>query len=315
MSQTAFPAKWLKQLSDPYAVLGVSVVANEEQILKRYRILVKLLHPDRYAKNNNVEQKLVTAIFTCLINPAYEQLKRTQKRANVIVQLRIEAKSWQHKASSLQNPVVEQLMPMSALEAQVFYEQAIASYAEDQYQLLHQAYQITQHLSNLNLAYLCLQTSNSFISKAPISVVSKVKCQPLELTLDKITNVKPVPTNYAQRHYQRAIQYTQQGNWALAVGELRDAIKLEPNNADYYALLGLVHLRQNFSGMARVYTRQALKINPQQPLALKYATQLKINLNENTNPQTMVKALGIAALLSRFVFKTEANSSQVLKSR
>ncbi|MEA5506448.1 J domain-containing protein [Halotia wernerae UHCC 0503] len=72
MSQTVFPAKWLKQLSDPYAVLGVSVVANEEQLLKRYRTLVKLLHPDRHTKNNHVEQKLVTAIFTCLINPAYE---------------------------------------------------------------------------------------------------------------------------------------------------------------------------------------------------------------------------------------------------
>ena len=81
--------------------------------------------------------------------------------------------------------------------------------------------------------------------------------------------------------------------------ELRVAIKLAPKNSDYYALLGLVHLKQKFIGMARVYIRQALKLNPQDLLAQKYATRLKIEPGENTNPKSMAKALSIAAL-SRF---------------
>ncbi|MDZ8033193.1 hypothetical protein [Nostoc sp. DedSLP04] len=52
--------------------------------------------------------------------------------------------------------------------------------------------------------------------------------------------------------------------------------------------------------MARVYIRQALKLNPQDSLALKYATRLKIEPSENTNPKSMAKALSIASLLSRF---------------
>lgn len=229
--------------------------------------------------------------------------------------LRLEARGLQPTALTLQSTVAEELIAMSALEGEVFYEKAIASYAEVQYQLLDEAYQITQQLNKLNLTYLYLRSPEPLIAKVPTSMISEVKFQPVELTLEQITNIQPLPINYAQRHYQRAIQYAKQAKWTLAVGELRDAIKLESNNSDYYALIGFVHLRQNFPGMAKVYIRQALKLNPQQPLALKYATQLKINPYETINPKSMAKAVGIAALLSKFIFKTGINSSQVVKSR
>ncbi len=120
------------------------------------------------------------------------------------------------------------------------------------------------------------------------------------MTLDEKTSVKPVLTNYAQRHYRRAIDYVRLAKWSIAVQELRDAIKLEPNNSEYYALLGLVHLQQKFIGMARVYIRHALKLNPHNSLALKYAPKLTIQPGENINPKSMAKAVSIAALLSRF---------------
>lgn len=75
-------------------------------------------------------------------------------------------------------------------------------------------------------------------------------------------HVQPILKKYAQRHYQRAIQYANQANWKSSVEELRDAIKLEPKNSDYHALLGIVHLQQKFLGMATVYIRHALKLNP-----------------------------------------------------
>ncbi|WP_196521239.1 hypothetical protein [Nostoc sp. WHI] len=75
-----------------------------------------------------------------------------------------------------------------------------------------------------------------------------------------------------------------------------------------YLSLGLVHFQQKLLGIASVYIRQALKLNPQHSLGLKYAPRLKIQPHENTNPQSMAKAVTIAALLSRFQYR---NHSQV----
>jgi tetratricopeptide (TPR) repeat protein len=305
MSQTLLPPGWVEKLCDPYAVLGISVIADDRQIFKRYHTLAKLLHPDRHAKNCNPDQKLATAIFSHLINPAYEQLKHRQKRLIAIAMLRSDARVSKQKPLSSQSAIAQEIMEMSTPEAELFYEEAIACYAEAQYKSLDQFYQVTQQITILNLVYLRLHKPDLFLPQKSVPIISEVEVKPVELTL---TDVKPVLINYAQRHYQRATEYVRLGKWAIAVQELRDAIKLEPNNSDYYALLGLVHLKQKFMGMARVYICQALKLNPQNSLALKYAPELKIKLGENTNPKSMAKAISIAALLSRF---TQRKGSQV----
>ncbi|MBD2522244.1 DnaJ domain-containing protein [Nostoc sp. FACHB-133] len=305
MSQTLLPPGWVEKLCDPYAVLGISVIADDRQIFKRYHTLAKLLHPDRHAKNSNPDQKLATAIFSHLINPAYQQLKHRQKRLIAIAMLRSDARVLEQKPLSSQSAIAQEIMKMSTPEAELFYEEAIACYAEAQYKSLDQFYQVTQQITILNLVYLRLHKPDLFLPQKTVPIISEVKVNPVELTS---TDVKPVLTNYSQRHYQRAIEYVRLGKWTIAVQELRDAIKLEPNNSDYYALLGLVHLKQKFMGMARVYICQALKLNPKNSLALKYAPELKIQLGENTNPKSMAKAMSIAALLSRF---TQRKGSQV----
>ena len=308
MSQTFLPPKWLEQLCDPYAVLGISVIADDRQIFKRYHSLAKLLHPDRHAKNCNPDQELATAIFSHLINPAYEQLKHQDQRLMAITMLRSLAFAFEQKPLSSQSAIAQKMMEMSTPQAELFYEEAIACYAEDQYKSLNQFYQVTQQINTLNLVYLRLQKPDLLLTQKAVRILPEVEVKPVELRLDEKTDVKPVLTNYAQRHYQRATEYVRLANWPLAVQELRDAIKLEPNNSDYYALLGLVHLKQKFIGMAKVYIRQALKLNPQNSLALKYAPGLKIQSCENINPKSMAKAMSIAALLSRF---SQGKGSQV----
>ncbi|MEH1767580.1 J domain-containing protein [Nostoc sp.] len=300
MSQTFLPSKWLEQLCDPYAVLGISVSADDRQIFKRYHTLAKLLHPDRYAKSCNPDQQLATAILNYLINPAYQQLKHRHKRWIAIAMLRSDARVLQQQALCAQNTIAEEIMEMSAPQAQLFYEEAIACYAEAQYKSLDQFFQVTKQISILNLVYLRLQKPDLFMAQEAIPNIPKVEVKPVELPSHEKTHFKPDLTNYAQRHYERANEYVSRAKWPEAVQELRDAIKLEPNNSDYYALLGLVHLKQKYTGMARVYIRQALKLNPENLLALKYAPGLQIQLDENSNPKSMAKALSIAVLFSHF---------------
>ncbi|MEH2433166.1 MAG: hypothetical protein V7K25_02760 [Nostoc sp.] len=210
---------------------------------------------------------------------------------------------------SSQSAIAEKIIEMSTPQAELFYEEAIACYAEDQYKSLDQFYQVTQQISTLNLVYLRLHKPDLQLTQKPVSILSEVEVKPVELTLTEKTDVKSVVTNYAQRHYQRTIEYVKLAKWPLALQKLRDAIKLEPNNSDYYALLGLVHLKQEFIEMARVYIHQALKLNPQNSLALKYAPEVKIQSGKNTNLKSMATAMSIAALLSRFTQKKVLKSS------
>lgn len=306
MSQNSLLSEMLELLVDPYAVLGVSVNADDRQIFKRYHVLAKLLHPDNYVNINNPDKELAGVILTRLINPAYQELKQTKKRYNIIGALRSKAESMDQQAIlNLQKVFNLDIISMSAPEAELFYEKAITSYALAQYQPLKQSYQVTKRIIKLNLIYLSLQ-KNYFMETQTLtdestSIVALPKANLAELKLSEEKNSQHSSINYAQRHYERAIQYHQQAQWSLAVKELRDAIKLEPNNSDHYALLGVVHFQQNFTGMAKVYIRQALKLNPNHTLALKYAETLKIEQNETSNPKSMAKALGIAALLSRFL--------------
>ncbi len=310
MLQSFLSAEWLKQLADPYAVLGISVTAEEREILKRYHSLAKLLHPDRQSNGNKVDQEQITSVFTRLINPAYEKLKHAKNRAETIATLRSQASNLETSASTqLQTPLAQEMIKLSALEAELFYEQAIASLAAAQYQSLEGGYQVTQQLNELNLVYLYLHPPQGYIkSEEPPEDTPSFEETSAPSTLDELASnelasTKPTVTNYAQRHYQRGVQYARQANWRLAVLELRDAIKLEPYQSDYHALLGLIHFKQKFYGMARVYMRQALKLNPENRLALKYASVLKLSCQGTPHPKSIGKALGIAALLGKFVHR------------
>jgi curved DNA-binding protein CbpA len=302
MSLNSLSTEWLNLLIDPYAVLGVSVNADDRQISKRYYILAKQLHPDNYINKNEPEKELAQIVFTQLINPAYEKLKQTQKRLNTIALLRSEAQVLDPQtAVGIQISIIQSISTMSAGEAELFYEDVVASYASSQYYSLHQSYQMIQQLRALNIVYLSYQQlTNEY---KPVIPAEENQVLPDTSSPNTIlqTESKSEPINYAQQYYERAVDYYNQENWSLAVQELRDAIKLDLTNADYYALLGVVHFQQKFLGMAKVYIRQALKINPQQQLALKYAALLQIKVNEPVTSQSMSKAVGLASLLSKFL--------------
>lgn len=58
--------------------------------------------------------------------------------------------------------------------------------------------------------------------------------------------------------------------FAKAEIELRDAIKIEPNNSRCHSLLGMVYLKQSppKATMAKVHITQALKFDPKDKMAL-----------------------------------------------
>jgi len=78
----------------------------------------------------------------------------------------------------------------------------------------------------------------------------------------------------SSQYIRQAENYINQKLWASALKELRSAIQVDCNNSKCHALLGFVYMNQKLSGMAKVSFQQALKLNPEEPLALQYINQV-----------------------------------------
>jgi tetratricopeptide (TPR) repeat protein len=288
MSQISFSPDWLRQFSeDPYAVLGVALSADDRRVLKRYRMIAKLLHPDSFAASDTDTKTLATQMFARLVSPAYNQLKQENGRNEVTASLRYHVRRMsQIKPFNPTTNLAQQLSRTPAQSVDIIYEEAIVKLAEFQYQKLDQFASLTQQMSELNLTYLCLKMGEPILREKRTGIVPIDKAKPpIEVPLATPKEEEKVDTGkyYAQRHYQRAQEYMKKSNWALAVQELRDAIRIDANTSDYHALLAKAYLMQNLPGMATVHFRQALKLNPKDPLAVEYAQKLKINLD---NPRS-----------------------------
>ncbi|MBD2461666.1 DnaJ domain-containing protein [Oscillatoria sp. FACHB-1407] len=282
MSQITFSPDWLRKFTeDPYAVLGASVSADGSRVLKRYRSVAKLLHPDRFTTDSEV----ATQIFARLVNPAYQKLKQENDRKDVIAMLRFRVRRMSRDEIPLpKGDVARQLLKTPLQSVDIIYEQAVSHLAELQYQQLERFEQITDELGELNLIYLRVKMGEPLIREKRSGIIPVEEARPIEFDLRQSNNgVTAPPVNYAERHYQRAQEYMKKSNWSLAVQELRDALRIQSDRSEFHALLAKAYLMQNLPGMATVHFKQALKLNPKDPLALEYAQKLKIDLKQSTN--------------------------------
>lgn len=279
MSQILFSPDWPSQLTDPYAVLGLSVAADERRVLKRYHNVAKRLHPDSLRQSSSATMSLASQLLAKLVNPAYQQLKQEKERAEAMATLRIQVRRMNRDNTLLpQSPLAQKLLKLPLQGADVFYEQSVAKLAEIQYERLDQFESITRQLADLNLAYLRLRMGEPVIREKRTGIVAAAEAKPVQFVNPELQ----AGINYAQRHYYRAQEYAKKPNWPQVVAELRDAIRLESNRAEYHSLLAKAYLMQNLVGMAKVHFRQALKFNPRDPLALQYAARLDLATPERT---------------------------------
>ena len=274
----SFSPDWLNRLSDPYAVLGVSIVADDRRVLKRYRLVAKILHPDSYAATDPAIAEFATQMFARLVSPAYQTVKQEKGRTEAVAMLRFKVRKLVRDSALVpQSEAARALMQKPVQEADVFYEQAIAQLAEVQYRPLEHFETITQQINELNLVYLQLKMGDVFFREKRQGVVAvspEIHAAP---SVDLAASSKVVPPDYAHRHYERSQEYVKREEWSQAVSELKDAVKMQPNKSEYHALLGYSYLRQKMMGMAKAHIRRALELNPQDSLASSLAPKLKLD--------------------------------------
>ena len=301
MPQISFSADWLDQFTDPYAVLGVAAAADDRRILKRYRVIAKLLHPDGYATTDAASRDFANQLLARLVNPAYQKLKQEKERAEILATLRLRVRRFSREAPLLpKSAIARQLLQMPVSQVEVFYEQAVAKLAEMQFQPIDQFEAVTQQLIELNLVYLYLKLGEPMLREKRSGIVPASETnKPIQVT-PSVPETVQMASSYAFRHYQRAQVYVQNGSYGQAIAELRDALRLEPEKSEYHSLLAKAYLMQNLVGMAKVHFRQALKLNPKDPLALEYMTRLKLTPEQPSRMSDAAKPSGNGGLFGLF---------------
>ena len=301
MPQISFSADWLDQFTDPYAVLGVAAAADDRRILKRYRAVAKLLHPDGYTATDVATRDLANQLLARLINPAYQKLKQEKERAELLAIFRLRVRRFNRETPLLPNSAIaRQLLQMPVAQVEIFYEQAVAKLAEMQFQPIDQFEAVTQQLTELNLVYFYLKMGEPMLREKRSGIVPASEAnKPIQIT-PPVAETVQMASSYAFRHYQRAQVYVQNGSYGQAIAELRDALRLEPDKSEYHSLIAKAYLMQNLVGMAKVHFRQALKFNPKDPLALEYMTRLKLSLEQPRRLSETAKPSGNGGLFGLF---------------
>ncbi len=269
--------------TDHYAVLGVPLDAQPNPIRKRYMQIARRLHPDSCKAETPEEQKLASNLLAKLVSPAYNQLTKDRDRAEYTVILKTMAKRLVQEKDQLK---INSESAKKLLTSQNFdedYKKALEELANQEYESFSKTLEIMGQISELNLVYLLRkQSSGKSLTAAPSTAKpAPPAATPTAAAVTPVEEKKPgapsAPKSASRvdKLCDRAEELMKLDNFAEAVVQLKEAIKLEPKNSKCHGLLGMVYLKQNQASMAKVHISQALKLNPQEPVALKAKKELE----------------------------------------
>lgn len=283
---------------DPFALIGVSVSADEKRIAKRYRQVAKQLHPDALSggrADGGMDEAIAAQVIARIVNPSYQKLKHDKGRQEILANSRFRVMRLIRTEKLLPTfPSAQQLAGADDEGVDIFYEQALSNLAESQFQSLDELHAYSLEISQLNLIFLSRRIANlaiwpkrtGLISAALTPTAVTFAAANTELATAELPEKPPekLEINYAQKHTTRAKTYLAQQNYEAAVQELREAIKLSPRNPELHSMIGQTYYRQKLSGMAKTHFRQALKLKPGHKVALKYSKLLGMSVDNEAGP-------------------------------
>ncbi|MEN8443539.1 MAG: tetratricopeptide repeat protein [Cyanobacteria bacterium J06634_6] len=305
---------------DPFALLGIAVSADEKRIAKRYRQVAKQLHPDALSSATDADTQGLTvevaaSIIARIVNPSYQKLKHDKTRQETLASLRLRVRRLVRTEKLVPTfSDAQQLEYIKEENVDIFYEQALSQLASIQFRSLGDLHTKTLEIGQLNLIYLRRKLSDLVIrpkraglmaNAVTPTVATRVNANPAAngggpASGPLNANAKDAPDiDYTAKHTARAKTYLTQQNYEMAVQELRDALKLSPQNPELHSMIGQAYYKQKMSGMAKAHFRQALKLKPNHRVAQKYGKLLGLsdepreNIAANapvTTPQTKSNA-------------------------
>ncbi len=254
---------------DYYALLGMPLFSDGKDVRKSYLKIARRLHPDSVILAPR-DKQFAEQLLSKLINPAWECLVQEKSKIEYDLLLRLKAKEAAGNPNSTEGLSSIAQALLDSLEVESEYRALVQSLTAKQFEHLSQSEELTAQISELNLVYL-IKTEGNWTSGGSIAMKFTGKPSPAEpeiSTAPPSTNPSAVRQSLADPYFNRAEIAFKRQNYPQAVLELRDALKLEPNNGRSHSLLGMVYLEQKQGTMARIHFDKALSLNASDAMAL-----------------------------------------------
>ena len=303
-------------LTDYHAILGVSLDAEPKQIRISYLKIAQKLHPDK-CRQEPQKMEISGQILSKLVNPAYEQLSRKSNFAEhqlVLTQLGKRLAENKNKVSVDSEEAKELLQAGASVE--LVYPKLLKKLTSQQYKSLELVTKQIGAISELNLVYLMLKGDRLASKKTPAQVAqnpvkqtpppenqpkAKVPKNPQTVSQSKATVTQaarkqnsnkmeePTTESRVNAFVGRAQQYISKKEFDLAVTELRDALRIDPNHGVAHAVMGQAYLYKQQLTMAKVHIGKAYKASPDHPIVVDSKKALdrmmkKAGKSKTTNP-------------------------------
>ena len=292
MSFTIKHGLFKSNITDYHAILGISLDADPKTIRLKYLRTAQKLHPDT-CKANAEDKKLASKILSKLVNPAYKELSnKTQFAEHQLVLTQI-GKRYAEKSDrmTIASEAAKKLLQADKNVDRV-YQELLQELTINQYQNISKVLSKIAAISELNFVYLVVKQKQG-INREDRAIKQKLAQSPKSSQTGKSSSKAPLnPQNKAPQPPQedteistpqsRAISYIRRAKEYMtkkeindAISELRDALKIDPNNSTAHALMGRAYLHQNQLTMARVHINKADSVDPKDPEVIQSKEQLE----------------------------------------
>jgi curved DNA-binding protein CbpA len=265
MSFTIEKGLFSSDFVDYHAVLGIPIDSDAKAIRKRFLKIARRLHPDSSDIKTESDRKLASALLSKLVNPAYEYLSQDKNLTEhqIILKLKGQQAQRQQDTIVLSTETARQLAHSS--NASQAYQSALNELVDDQYQSLDKTVEVIGLISELNLVYLMRTADKEGASSRPATPSPASQSSPRPAPRPAAS--APPKESLVDRFIHRAEALEKRQDYAKAILELREALKMNPKNSNCHSRLGLIYVKTKQLKMARIHFDKALEINPNDEIA------------------------------------------------
>lgn len=282
---------------DHHAVLGISVDADAKSIRRNYLKIARRLHPDSSDLKTESDRKLAGELLSKLVNPAYEYLSQEKNFSEhrIILKLKGQQAQRQQETIVLSTQAARELVQAGNVNSA--YDAALENLSSKLYGSLEQTLELIGQISELNLVYLMRTSGQEGASRpmapAPAASSSGNGRSPAAAPpTSSRSAAPPSKDSLIDSFIRRAEEFEKKQEYAKAILELREALKLNPKNSNCHSRLGMIYIKTKQATMARIHFDKALEINPNDEIANAGRRSLGVSGASSTAKEAPKKGAG-----------------------